>query len=131
MVAKKERFPLWAVAAALGAAVVIKIFLFDFALVEGRSMEPSLHSGTVVLINRAAYGLRIPLSGYLCHWRLPQKGDVVVFITPQGAKATKRIGDVTGDGELIVLGDNPSESYDSRSYGPIPFKNVIGKISVH
>ena len=31
------------------------------------------------------------------------------------------------DDEFIVLGDNRSESQDSRDFGPIKFDNIIGK----
>ncbi|WP_126466130.1 signal peptidase I [Aedoeadaptatus ivorii] len=35
------------------------------------------------------------------------------------------------EGELFVVGDNryPGESVDSRTFGEVPFKNVVGKVS--
>ena len=39
------------------------------------------------------------------------------------------------DGSVWLLGDNPSNSNDSRSYGPVPLKllqgRVIGKMGMH
>ncbi|MDR1804329.1 MAG: S26 family signal peptidase, partial [Treponema sp.] len=29
---------------------------------------------------------------------------------------------------FLALGDNTSQSFDSRSYGPVPNKNIIGKV---
>lgn len=35
----------------------------------------------------------------------------------------------TVSNELFFLGDNPSESYDSRNYGFVPYKYVLGKVT--
>jgi signal peptidase I len=114
---------------ALFAALGMKFFLFDFMIVEGRSMLPALRPGTVLLINRAAYGFKLPgTHRYLVRWSRPEVGDVVVFYTPRGDTAVKRCGEITEDREIIVLGDNDLESFDSRSYGPIPENSILGKV---
>jgi signal peptidase I len=118
-----------AVFAALIAALLIKVFLFDFMIAEGRSMDPVIKNGTVLVVNRAAYGLRNPWNGkYLFRWALPLPGDVVVFFTPQGDLAVKRCGAMIPGNRFFALGDNSLESYDSRSYGPVPVEHILGRV---
>ncbi|GMO54172.1 MAG: signal peptidase I [Termitinemataceae bacterium] len=117
--------------AALFFALVIKMFFFDFTIVEGSSMQPSLKNGTVLIVNRLNYGFRpFMISRYLVHWASPQVGDVVVFFTPLGDIAVKRCSAVLHEDDKIfftALGDNSLESFDSRSYGNVPIDNLIGR----
>lgn len=121
--------------------------------VEGFSMEPSLHSGEFVIVNKLAYKLGTP-----------QRGDVIVFLFPRDPEQEyiKRViglpGDQVeiGDGEvkvngklldepyilqpprysgtwrvpensLFVLGDNRNNSSDSHNWGPVTLDYVVGK----
>lgn len=118
------------IAAILGAfavALLIKGLLLDCVIVEGSSMEPSLHNGEAVVVFRAAYGLRMPW-GYLFRWAEPHPGDVVVFITPSGEHAVKRCSRLLQSDRFYALGDNADESYDSRSYGPVSTAFILGKV---
>jgi signal peptidase I len=116
---------LWGCAAAL----LLKFLLFDFMITEGPSMSPAIENGAVLVVVRLAYGFRPPGSGrYLLRWSHPKAGDVVVFFTPGGDTAVKRCGAWIGDGTFFALGDNNSESYDSRFYGPVPVDRIIGKV---
>ena len=118
-----------AVLSAFAVAVIIKLFLFDFIIADGISMEPAIRSGTVLVVNRLQYGLRLPgRNGYLVRWAAPKEGDVVVFYAPSGSLAVKRCGDFSEKGEFMAQGDNSLQSYDSRSYGPVPADNTIGKV---
>ncbi|GHV87817.1 hypothetical protein AGMMS50267_01770 [Spirochaetia bacterium] len=115
--------------AAFAAALVMKCFLFDFMVADGRSMVPAIRPGMVLMVNRLAYGFHLPWpGGYLARWSLPKTGEVLVFFTPQGTLAVKRCGAVLPGGEFIALGDNSTDSYDSRSYGPIPAGRIVGKV---
>ena len=38
----------------------------------------------------------------------------------------KRVADVA-DGACTVLGDRPEDSTDSRTFGPVPLANVLGR----
>jgi signal peptidase I len=118
-----------AILGAFAAALVIKLFLFDFVVAEGNSMEPVIHSGSVLVVNRLQYGLRFPgRPEYLVRWAVPKQGDLVVFYTPSGEIAVKRCGNPAGEGEFMARGDNSLQSYDSRSYGPVSADATIGKV---
>jgi len=82
--------------------------------VEGNSMEPALEEGDSVFIEPSK------------HFRA---GDIVLANHPfkKSVKILKRIENVTLDGSYFLVGDNKSESTDSRSFGSIPAKEIIGK----
>ncbi|MDR1507050.1 MAG: signal peptidase I [Treponema sp.] len=121
--------PARAVLLAFAAALFIKLFLVDLMITQGRSMLPALEPGSVLVVNKAAYGIRVPGIGvYLFRWSPPRKGDLVVFYTPLGERAVKRCSDVDGDRTFFALGDNDLESFDSRSYGSIPLDRILGKV---
>jgi signal peptidase I len=110
-------------------AVIIKIFLVDLMVTQGRSMLPTLEPGSVLVVNKAAYGFRLPGLGiYLIRWSIPQEGDLVIFYTPLGERAVKRCSYVNEDGNFFAQGDNDLESFDSRSYGLIPPDHILGKV---
>ena len=118
-----------AVWGALAIALVLRLFLVDFIIAEGDSMEPAIYSGMVLVVNRLQYGFRFPgQSGYLLRWSAPKEGDVVVFYSPSGGIAVKRCGGLLGEGEFMAQGDNSLQSYDSRAYGPVSINNTIGKV---
>jgi signal peptidase I len=118
-----------AVLGAFAAALIIKLFLFDFIIAEGNSMEPAIHSGSVLVVNRLQYGLRFPgQTGYLVRWAAPKQGDVVVFYSPSGEIVVKRCGGSAYKGEFMAQGDNSLQSYDSRSYGSVSADAIIGKV---
>jgi len=152
--------------------------------VEGVSMSPSLEDGEYLIVNKLAY-LKVDLS--LFDWLpffdagdrpvhylfgAPQRGDVVVFRSPDRADRDfiKRIIGLPGDtvqidgatgrvyvnglpleepyaigrtqcasnaagcgpwvvppGHYFVLGDNRDQSQDSRVFGFVPERAIIGK----
>lgn len=121
--------------------------------VEGDSMEPSLHNGQFVVVNRLAY-----------MFSAPQRGDIVVFKFPlnperrfikrviglPGDQIVVQDGQVIVNGELLnepylasapvyndrwqvgqdevfVLGDNRNNSSDSQNWGALGIESIIGK----
>jgi nickel-type superoxide dismutase maturation protease len=82
--------------------------------VEGDSMLPTLKHGEEVLVQPT---------------ETLQIGDVVVAKHPfkQSVIIIKRISEINEKG-LFLLGDNPIESTDSRSFGEVSKKNVLGKV---
>jgi signal peptidase I len=113
---------------AILAALALKLFVFDFIVAQGQSMEPAIQNGSVLIVSRLRYGLRIPwMQKYLIRWAQPKPGEVVVFFTPTGELAVKRVISLAGQG-FYAEGDNSLASYDSRAYGQVPVENIIGKV---
>jgi len=121
--------------------------------VDGSSMEPTLHHGEFLIVNKLAYKLGSP-----------RVGDVVVFYSP-GNPAEEFIKRVVGlpgdqveissgevlvngqvldepyiaapplyhgtwtvpDSSLFVLGDNRNNSDDSHRWGAVAIDQVVGK----
>ena len=112
--------------------LMMKLFVIDFIIAEGKSMTPAIQPDAILIVFKAYYGIRLPWPAYqryLFQWRMPQTGDILVFYTPHVFDiAVKRCGEVLPGGNFYALGDNDSQSYDSRMYGPVPKRNIIGKV---
>jgi nickel-type superoxide dismutase maturation protease len=82
--------------------------------VEGNSMLPTLADDDVVLIEPS-----VPIA----------VGDIVLVNHPykQSVKILKRVSAIAADGRFSLKGDNPEESTDSRTFGTIAQKDIIGK----
>jgi signal peptidase I len=119
-------------AAILGAALLAlltKAFIIDAAVVDGRSMLPTLEPGSIVLMLRCAYGLPSPLGpGYLVMWSLPRRGDVVAAASPRdGLPIVKRVAAVgpaalaVEAGRLLGPGlDSPLSAEQAQRLGNAP-----------
>ena len=79
-------------------------------------MRPTLNPDDRVLVRRTS-----------ADTDTPPLGAVVVAWHPSrpGLRLIKRLQSVGNDG-MILLGDNPSSSTDSRQLGPIPPSALIG-----
>lgn len=82
---------------------------------EGRSMNPTLKDGEVVLVDREA---KIEV------------GDIVVARHPveQTSDVVKRVSQIDKHGHYFLIGDNPDDSEDSRHYGAVTREYVKGKV---
>lgn len=88
--------------------------------VTGNSMLPLLQPGEEILIDLHAYRQSVP-----------QVSDIVVAIHPLRPSLTivKRVASIMHDGRLFLTGDNPIESSDSRTFGTVDLKCILGKVT--
>jgi signal peptidase I len=154
----------WIIAGIL-LGVILKLFIFDFLHISGSSMEPAIHDGSTVFINKLAYGIVKPGSaGFFIQWAQPKTGEIVIYLHDNKI-VIKRCAAVSGthldysadseyslhigdkkialtkeqyelihsssyvpEGYILALGDNYDHSIDSRSYGFVSVKNIVGKV---
>ncbi len=71
----------------------------DWNPIPSGSMRPNLLEGDVVLVDRLAYDLKLPLTDIaLAHLGDPKRGDIVTFASPKdGTRLIKRIVALPGD----------------------------------
>lgn len=84
------------------------------SIINGSSMEPDLHSGERLIINKIVY-----------HFENPRRGDVIVFHPPESGPSStpfiKRIIGLPGDtvevrnGRVIVNGEALTEPYIAQA----------------
>lgn len=123
--------------------VVVRGTLFDVYRVPSGSMRPTLAEGDRIIVNHLAYGLRVPFAARpLATWAEPERGDVVVFRSPaDGRTFVKRVMGLPGDqidvggasvqvpaGHYFVLGDNRGASVDSRWFGCVDGRRIVGRV---
>ena len=122
--------------------------------VQGPSMEPTLRPGQFLLVWKLAYASHPVERGDIVVFRsatrptqayikrvvgLPgetvesSNGEVCIDGVPldepySATPAYRSWGPITApDDCLVVLGDNRANSNDSRSWGPLPLSNLVGK----
>lgn len=87
--------------------------------ITGNSMMPVLMPGEDVLVNPRAY-----------RTHLPQPGDIVIARHPyqREVKLIKRVMQSLEDGRCFLAGDNPYESTDSRAFGFVSSRDILGRV---
>ena len=96
----------------------VALTLFDYRKryrVEGDSMLPLLKHGDQVLVDERA-DVEIK--------------DIIIARHPykKGVEMVKRIKGIDENGRYFLVGDNLEESTDSRTFGAVSVKYIIGKV---
>lgn len=140
------RQPLWLEYSASFFPVILFVFLLRSFVVEpfkipSGSMIPTLLIGDLILVNKFAYGIRLPiLDKKVVPLKDPQPGDVVVFRYPKDPSIDyiKRVVGVGGDvieyrnKRLLINGQalpvkQLDKFYDANSFAySLHFREVLG-----
>jgi signal peptidase I len=139
---------------AIVIALLINLFLAQSTVVLGQSMEPSLHQDQRLIMEKIGYHWHGPRRGDIVVLPDPSGGPIPLIkrvVGLPGERITITDGRVYIDGKrldeaylpqviidsggstwtvpplrVFVLGDNRSNSKDSRYFGPVPIHAIIG-----
>ncbi len=107
--------------------------LADHYRVPSESMRPTIEVGDRILVNKLAFGLRVPFTSvYAVRFGHPSRGDVVILESPaDGRTLVKRLmglpgdrievkdGRVRIDGHPLAMEDRLPLAHGGRDLGPI------------
>ncbi|HDO23612.1 MAG TPA: signal peptidase I [bacterium] len=114
--------------------VPVRLWVAQPFIVNGASMEPTYDNGDYLIVDEFSY-----------HFRRPKKNEVIIFHYPLNPSEffIKRVEGVPGEtvkienkeiklkkGQYFVMGDNRTNSWDSRKWGPVPEKLIVGRVLV-
>ncbi len=147
------------VASAAVYATLIVTFGFQVARVEGMSMAPTLEDQDRLIVNKLIYRLQAPRRGDIVMLYYPvnpdksfvkrviaEEGDMVRIVdgrvyvndvplkddyVPSEFRSHDDWGpQVIREGYYFVMGDHRNNSSDSRHWGEVPKKYIIGKVQL-
>jgi signal peptidase I len=140
-------------------ATLIVTFGFQVARVDGLSMAPTLEDHDRLIVNKLVYELSEPRPGDIVMLYYPlnpekmfvkrviaKEGDIVRLVdghvyvndvplhddyVPQEFRSHDDYGpQVVQQGYYFVMGDHRNNSSDSRHWGQVPKKYIVGKVKV-
>jgi signal peptidase I len=143
--------------AAVLLLVTVALAAEPFAI-PSESMAPTLRPGDHVLVDKVSYRLRAPRRGELAVFRAPDTGTVALkrIVAVAGDRVAIEDGVlvvgrqrpaepyvdhrrtdsvyfgpvVVAPSSVFVLGDNRGDSHDSRDFGAVPTRALIGRVLV-
>ena len=147
------------IASAAVYAILIVTFGFQVARVEGMSMAPTLEDQDRLIVNKFIYRLTSPHTGDIVMLYYPnnpdksfvkrviaEENDLVRIVdgkvyvndalvddayVPSEFRSHEDWGpSMIGEGYYFVMGDHRNNSSDSRHWGLVPKKYIIGKVQV-
>ncbi|MGA2172967.1 MAG: signal peptidase I [Sedimentisphaerales bacterium] len=79
--------------------IPVKSSIADWNWVPTGSMNPTILEGDLILVDKLAYDLKVPLTfSRLAEWSQPQKGDIVICFSPEDrTRLVKRVIALPGD----------------------------------
>ncbi|MCP5419678.1 MAG: signal peptidase I [Gammaproteobacteria bacterium] len=119
------------------AVLVLRSFIVEPFRIPSGSMEPTLLPGDFILVNKFAYGLRLPVvNAKILDTGSPQRGDVVVFRYPEDPSIAyiKRIIGLPGDHlqyrdkQLYINGVPATQSDVAEAMGPGGFEQRMEQL---
>ncbi|HRA64392.1 MAG TPA: signal peptidase I [Caldilinea sp.] len=142
------------VAPALMLAITVHLFMAQATVVFGQSMEPNLHPHQRLIVDKISYRLHGPHRNDIVVIDLPIMEELLVkrIVAMPGEVVEIRGGVVYVNGQAVtepfphdtspidmapmtlgplsyfVLGDNRSNSNDSRSFGPVSLDQILGRV---
>jgi signal peptidase I len=140
----------------LAFLLALRAFALTPFVVRGESMSPTLAAGEEVLVDKLAYAFSSPRPGQIVVFRPPLPGARVDYVKRVVAVAGESVGMVRGrlyvngrpvaepyvrwrggasyptvlvpPGDVFVLGDDRPVSLDSRYFGPVPVRDIVGQV---
>lgn len=139
-------------------AVVIRYFVFQPFYIPSESMKPTLMVGDRIIVNKFLYRFQPPKRGDVMVFKYPKDEsrdfikriiglpgdtleirDSLLFINgkqveepwlPSGLMFVGQPPTKIPPGNYFMMGDNRNNSEDSRVWGFVPEKNIVGKAVV-
>ncbi|CDI01859.1 leader peptidase (signal peptidase I) [Candidatus Competibacter denitrificans Run_A_D11] len=124
------------------AVLILRSFVVEPFRIPSESMVPTLLKGDFILVNKFAYGLRLPvLNAKLIENGQPKRGDVVVFRYPlePAVAYIKRVVGLPGDrlayrqGQLVINGQavslTPLVNGGTAETGYRQFTEQLGEVT--
>ena len=136
----------------LVCVILLKTFIFTPVIVNGSSMMDTLHNGDIMILNNTAYYFddikRFDIvvvrenKEYIIKRVIGLPGETVeyrdnkLYINDKlvkdnyGSEPTDDFKEKVGKNSYFVLGDNRTNSMDSRVFGTFKKKEIIGKTNL-